>query len=148
LVEKSPDEPYDVMLFYRAHAGRFVPSPATREDIPAIVIEGMRSGAQLSAESVQSYVQRLIAWDLMELIDLNTAQHPQYTRDGSLHDVPLLQTEEFKSDKTRLLKLASRANQVGAALNNQSLFCISHIFCDRLLSIISETPEQMREKAI
>jgi len=128
LVEESPDTPFDVKCLYKPARDGFVPALVSVDDAskPIIVIEGMRSGAGVHCESVDAYTKRFMQVSLLELIQLNAAQHPQYSDKGFV--IASLDQKEV----VRLQDLALKAEIMGCSNKNQSLFCITHIFADTI----------------
>lgn len=120
LLEQEPNDPFDVEIF-----GLPISSEIT-ESSPVMVIEGMRK--ERDDETKDAYIAKLASYTLLELCELNAAQHSQYSDKTSIDGVPLL--NEFSEEKTRLQELSTKAKQIGCSEENMDLFCITHIFCD------------------
>lgn len=124
LVERSPKDPFDVAILYRPDgSGRLVPDVSGSAVEPVIVVEALRSGPQVAQEPVDQYISRLLQFDFIELLRLNAAQHPQYTK-AEMVDDPV--------EQDMLTGLAQKAKAIGCSLDNQSLFCITHIFAETI----------------
>ena len=98
----------------------------------AIVIESISCIASKTLDQ-SSYVAALLEGnrDLLEIVDLNTAQHTQYT------DQKMANTTMFNAvigleseEKERVIELYRKAFREGFSLNNPKICCIDHIFCD------------------
>lgn len=99
-----------------------------------IVIEGYSKAAFEKLQTVD-YVQETLAKSggILRLIDLNTAQHGQYTdqtlsNKGMFKAIPKVDGEEEQV----LIELFTEAALKGFSLANPSTLCIDHVFCDLL----------------
>lgn len=107
------DDPYDTMQFTG------VETPADQE--PIIVVDGQRFGVE---EPTEVYHARLQEYPLEELIQLNAAQHPQY----SDQKIALPSKPELEKLQQKISHLAKKAVEIGASYKNQTLFAITHIY--------------------
>lgn len=134
-VEADPKEPFDVKILYRPqNKQRFVINRPASEDKCAIVIEAIRAGAAIQAESTESYLARLKEHDIEYLCDLNAAQHRQYTRE---EEIPELEAGE----KEKLASLVVQAKSLGCAYGNKLLLGITHIFCESMDTLLKQAPK-------
>ncbi len=118
---------YDEVFCLKPVEGELRRVVPTNEDMnkPCIVIEAQRNAALLEGETVEQYRTRLTQANMMDVILMNAAHHPQYTdRSAELSGTEL--------ERAPLRALSSRAEQEGCCQENQRLFCISHIFADTL----------------
>lgn len=133
-------DPYDVEQLYRkggvfhealtpvqsvldAFCGKLLPCSQPVAGLgPVIVIEGHRYGQDIINESTEAYRARLLQESIEDIIEMNAAAHKQYSNGGTVADLQL-------SD-ARAVQQAARASEVGASLQNQRLFSITHIFAE------------------
>lgn len=124
------DDPFDVAILFRKNdSGLLEPFfPTTADAIqPCFVVEGTRCGKSIERETPFEYTKRLLNFDIQKLFELNAAQHGQYTKQKDIDEDPSLCEEREK-----LKGLKMQAKIMGCSLKNQSLFCITHIFCDTI----------------
>ncbi len=136
LVENFED-PFDVAILFRKNErGKLVPFFPTTEDeiLPCFVVEGMRCGKSIQGETPIEYTKRLLNFDIQKIFELNTAQHSQYSDRKIQTDEIFSVVEEssIQEEREKLKKLKVESLDLGCSLQNQSLFCITHIFCDTL----------------
>lgn len=98
--------------------------------LPSLVVEGQRTGITIAEESVEAYQTRLLNASFLDILEMNAAYHPQYIGNRMLDSVPLLQ--ENQNELNRLQELSNRASKEGCCITNQTLFRITHIFCDTI----------------
>lgn len=111
-------------------------SPVLSEDLErrVIVIEGISRQA-IEALKAPEYMETMleISGGLLRMIDLNTAQHGQYTdqtesSEGMFRAIPGMVDEE----EADLVSLFKEAVANGFSLTNPEQFCIDHVYCDLL----------------
>ncbi len=121
---RNPQEKFDVALLLKPaeNGGSYQAVLPKKEDLeaPVIVIEGQRSGQAILAEGADQYLARLMRQRFMTLIRLNAAAHKPYS------------DAKLAIANPELERIAKIAKEVGACHENQSLFSITHIFCDIL----------------
>ncbi len=100
------------------------------DDRICIVIDGQRTGGNTAKETSAEYIKRLNATPFSEILAMNGAHHSQYTQGRMLESVPLLQT--YTEEKARLDELKERAEKEGCCDSKQTLFKITHIYCDTI----------------
>lgn len=146
------DTPFDLIMYLVPNGDNFVsmpvpkPNPERRQAV--VVVEGKRSGTSVMEERVTDYAQRLTrVFDLLELSELDGAQHKQYTSSANEEKpssaIPNLSQEQ----KVYLDAMANRAKLVGCHNKNQTLFLFSHIYADTIDSQLEkEFPESIQQK--
>ncbi len=108
--------------------------------LPALIIAGQRTGSQVKNEPQEMYEKRLLQTPFLDILEMEGAMHPQYIGNQMLDSVPLLKKnpEEMK----RLLFLQERAKKEGCCYENQTLFCVNHIFCETIGSQYQEATKK------
>lgn len=99
----------------------------SRKDVPGIVIEAYNnvdSQKFLSPEFARDLFK--VGENIMNIIELNVAQHPQYTDEKGFEEIPQIATEE----KERMNQKKAIAIQNGFSSKNSTWCCIDHIFSD------------------
>jgi hypothetical protein len=151
--EENLSDPFDALIFVKAcgTSSELALDSTGPEELdltrPCIVIEGMRGGKGVFEESSDEYINRLLKHNLLHLIDMNAAQHSQYTKHLEIADIPAFSSsamgwealsKELLDDKNRLTELKERAVKYGCSPENQTLLRITHIFTDILEKELSE----------
>ena len=125
----------DVALF-KSTGETYKVSEILSEDLAkrVIVIEGYSKVAFEKLKSPE-FVDRLLdqSGGLLRLIDLNTAQHGQFTDQSKscremFRAIPRIESEE----EEMLVQLFEEAVVKGFSMENPSVYCIDHVFCDLL----------------
>ena len=123
-------------VLFKSDGSSYQVSPVLPEDLKqrGIVIEGFSRQA-FEVLKTQDYVEATLqkSGGLLRLIDLNTAQHGQYTDQTistrtMFRKVPGMEAEE----EGMLLSLFDEAVGKGFSLRNPDQYCIDHVFCDLL----------------
>lgn len=128
------EESYVCSVLLKSDGGSYKVSEVTSDDMAkrAIVIEGY-SKAALEKLRSEEYLKQTLekSGGILRLIDLNTAQHSQYT-DQIVSSKRMFQAIPGLNDDEEgmLNQLFDEAQEKGFSLENPSAFCIDHVFCD------------------
>lgn len=118
---------YDVEQLYVPVSGRFTACSlrSINPHHPVVILEGRRAGRIVESETTSDYHARLLNHPLERIVELNGAQHDQYTQ--GLHRIRDIQ-DISESEQSRLEKLAVEAVEAGCSFKNQSLLLLTHMF--------------------
>ena len=129
-------ESYECSALLKSDGSTYKVSPVLSEDMQSrvIVIEGFSEKA-IDALKTPEYVDNILlkSGGILRLIDLNTAQHGQYTDQmengkGVFQAIPGIEPDE----EGTLISLFEEAVLKGFSLSNPKEFCVDHVFCDLL----------------
>ncbi|ADI37509.1 putative uncharacterized protein [Waddlia chondrophila 2032/99] len=128
-------ENFACSTLFKSDGSSYKVSPVLSDDLNrrVIVIEGFSKQA-FEALQTLDYVEDTMekSGGLLRLIDLNTAQHGQYTDTKSskkmFRKIPGMVSDEEET----LLSLFEEAVSKGFSLDNSEQLCIDHVFCDLL----------------
>ena len=127
---------YGCRALFKSNGEAYTVSPVLSEDLAARVVV-IEAYCRMKWEYLQSpdYVNTVLkrGRSLIRIIDLNTAQHGQFTdqkesSDKMFGEIPGIDPPEEK----RLTELLKDAEELGFSQRNPALLCIDHVFCDVL----------------
>lgn len=128
------EQSFTCSVLFKSDGEAYTVSEVLPDDMAkrAIVIEGYSKVALEKLKSME-YVQQTLeqSGGILRLVDLNTAQHGQYTDQmesskGMFKVIPVIDGEE----EEMLIQLFEEARAKGFSLVNPSVLCIDHVFCD------------------
>lgn len=111
-----------------------------------IVILGTSSFYKTTSHSYQSWIEAISGLGLKNILLANMAKHPQYSGAllKQLRDNPFahisqaeLSSPEWQSYIARFNQYKNSATAMGCTIENDSIFLLKHVYCDKLEHILS-----------